>query len=193
MDIQGINQLTDIQKQFLTIFMREGDIELSLEICNVEVAHFLSWRDNHPTFDTIYRSFLRQYITFVREKMSLIAHNWALKVIKDGGEISTDFKVITKKNAKGETVGTEVHNTTKKSPVPQAALKLAVNSTDINEAILTMANEGLLPANKIKRLLASAESITTEMQDVFSDGEAKDTMSVESAVELFKAALMKVS
>lgn len=185
-----MDALTNEQQRFLEKFVNNrGHFYLTLNEMGLELNHVLSWR-SQPYFDEVYRITSRKIIEHLKQENYLSSIVEINRILLKGvvEETITNSHTI---DSNGESKF-NTKRVIKKLGIPIEVLKLAMGETSLIKAIQQLLNEGVLPESVARKLLSTADKISTEMIECFGDNKDETAIDEKQAINLIKASVLGV-
>lgn len=188
--ITNTDALSEVQKQFLKEFLRDGDLNASLERVGIDMVLYLSWRKT-KLFDSRFKEVRSLYFSTLREMARDAALKNMYEAIEDG--------FITEKKVERTKIWSEklqefVENsriTITQKEVPFAYYKEFLGANKLEEAINQLMVEGAITQDQARDLVSISEEAAQRSQDVFNKTNEDDKqISDRKAIAILKTAIM---
>jgi len=184
------NYLNETQKDFLGAFcQRRGDVFAALDDIGMEFVHFKNWR-NDQIFEEIYQEFRKDIFQFLKEDNYLKALGKLNTIFTVGYVVSEEIKHSVHEDPK---TGKDCKRVSRKktiSEIPPNLYNLAINDTNIEKALATLLNEGIITSDISKRILATIEKNRNDLTEVFRHDTDTDLIKPKDTIALIKSAVL---
>lgn len=178
--------LSDEQIKFLNNYCSSrGDYYGTLELMGLSVYHFISWSEN-PIFKETYNKVKRQVIEALKDENYQLGLLKLNHILLNGIEQRT---VQQKHIVRGNVSSFVTTRTTKNLGIPGWAILAAIERTKIEQAIDTLADEGVLPREIAIRVIDKVSKISDDIRESLSS-DSDISINESRAIALIKQAVL---
>lgn len=187
--------LSEEQQKFLGRYVNnKGDFYKTVDSLGLDLSHITSWQLANADFANAYKHAKQTVIEHLKQENYMVS----LLRVNDALINGVQQHIITQKHRIGGVGETgeqlsefEVTRTTKNLGVPGWAINQALAESSIVKAVHTLASEGVIPTAVARRILQSANRITTDIKASF-DVAAPDSefINEQKAIALIKMAVL---
>lgn len=181
--------LSDEQIKFINQYCQNrGDFYGTLEGMGLSVYHFMSWCDN-SIFKESYRKVRSQVIEILKDENHQLGLLRLNTILLEGiVQNTTQQKHIVR----GDKSTFATTRTTKNLGVPGWAVLAAIEKPNLEKALDTMADEGVLPRDMAVKIIDRISKISEEIRHTLSDN-SENVLNETKVTALIKKAVLGAS